>query len=210
MKQMIDDSCRTFVQELASSAPVPGGGGASAFCGALGVALGNMVGSLTTGKKKYADVQEDIARLQKAADQLQAELLELVGQDAEVFAPLAAAYSLPKETQEQRAHKEAVLQKALLAASEVPLQIMRCCCEGLDLLEEFAEKGSAIAISDAGVGTAFCRAALLGASMNVFINTKLMSDRPLADRINGEADNMLAEYPQKADRIFSQVQARLR
>lgn len=207
---MTESSCREFVLALASSAPVPGGGGASALCGALGVALGNMVGSLTVGKKKYADVQEEIIRLQGEAGNLQTRLMELIGKDAEVFAPLAAAYGLPKDTDEQKKKKEEVLQKALVDASEVPLQIMRCCCEGIDMLVTFAEKGSVMAISDAGVGAAFCKAALLGASLNVFINTKSMTDRGLAQRMNDEADEMLKNYPPKADAIFADVTARLR
>ena len=92
-----DDSCREFVEVLASKAPVPGGGGASALIGAIGTALGNMVGSLTVGKKKYADVEEDIIELKKKADKLQDELLALVAADAEVFEPLSKAYGMNNE-----------------------------------------------------------------------------------------------------------------
>ena len=108
--KITDNSCAAFVSVLATKAPVPGGGGASALCGAIGTALGNMVGSLTVGKKKYAAVEPEIKAMQAQCDAIQAELLALVERDAEVFAPLAAAYGLPKDTEEQRAHKEAVME----------------------------------------------------------------------------------------------------
>ena len=82
-------SCREFVTVLASSEPAPGGGGASALVASLGTALGNMVGSLTVGKKKYADVEAEIIALKEKCDKLQAELLDQVPADAEGFIPLS-------------------------------------------------------------------------------------------------------------------------
>ena len=134
-----EKSCRTFVEVLASKEPVPGGGGASALVGAIGTALGNMVGSLTVGKKKYAHVQEDITGLKAKADALQGELLALVDRDAQVFAPLAKAYGMPKETPQEQAEKERVMEEALRACCEVPLQIMEKCCEAIALQELFIE-----------------------------------------------------------------------
>lgn len=203
-------SCENFVEALASKEPVPGGGGASALIGAVGTALGNMVGSLTLGKKKYADVQQDIVALKAEADRLQGELLSLVQRDAEVFEPLSRAYGMPKETEEQRMEKSRVMEAALRNACSVPLEIMRKCCEAIDLHRAFSQKGTAIAISDIGVGVAFCRAALLGASLNVFINTKYMADRDYAEKTNAEANAMLAEYVELADDIYGQVSERLK
>ncbi|MGN0161431.1 MAG: cyclodeaminase/cyclohydrolase family protein [Lachnospiraceae bacterium] len=202
-------SCEDFVDILSTKAPVPGGGGASALVGALGTALGNMVGSLTVGKKKYAEVEEEIIALKQKADVLQKELLHLVEEDARVFEPLSKAYSLPKETEEEKAHKAAVMAVVLRDACEVPMEIMRKCCESIELIEEFAAKGSVIALSDAGVGAAFCKAALLGASLNVFINTKSMEDRVLAESLNREANAMIEEYGPRADKVFADVNARL-
>ena len=118
---MMNESCSRFLAELASKAPTPGGGGTAALVGAAGVALGNMVGCLTVGKKKYAAVEADILTLNERAGALRAELEALVQADAEAFAPLAAAYGLPKDTPEQAAHKAAVLETALDAACAVPL-----------------------------------------------------------------------------------------
>ena len=124
--KMTDKSCEDFVFALASNAPVPGGGGASALVGAVGIALGDMVGSLTLGKKKYADVQADIERLKERAGEIERELLNLIERDAEVFEPLSRAYGLPKETPEEQAEapaeqiSEASPRPASAAASTEP------------------------------------------------------------------------------------------
>ena len=172
--------CDEFVEVLASKAPVPGGGGASALVGAVGTALGNMVGSLTVGKKKYADVEEEMYALKEKATALQNDFLRLIERDAEVFEPLAKAYGMPRETEEEKAEKARVMAIVLKDACSVPMEIMEKCCEAIDVIKEFAAKGSALAISDAGVGAAFCKAALQGASLNVYINTKSMANKEYA------------------------------
>lgn len=202
--------CNEFVEVLASKAPVPGGGGASALMGAIGTALGNMVGSLTVGKKKYADVEEEMYELKAKCDKLQADLLTLVEKDAEVFEPLSKAYGMPRETEEEKAEKARVMEIVLKDACSVPMEIMEKCCEAIDIITEFAAKGSTLAISDAGVGAAFCKAALEGASLNVYINTKSMKNREYAEELNKKADDMLAVYPKKADEIFASVLGRLK
>ena len=208
--EMMEQSCTRFLAELAGKAPVPGGGGASALVGAAGVALGNMVGCLTTGKKKYAAVEADIQALNARAEALRRELEALVQADAEAFAPLAAAYGLPKDTPAQAAHKAAVLDAALDTACAVPLEIMQKCAEGIVLVEEYAAKGSVLAVSDAGCAAALCKAALQSASLNVFINTKLMTDRPRADALDAQADALLNEYVPRADAVFASVTNKLR
>lgn len=201
----IKESCEDFVQVLSSKEPVPGGGGASALVGAVGTALGGMVGSLTVGKKKYKDVEGDIRGMMEESRQLQSHLLELVQQDAEAFAPLAKAYGMPKETAAQQEEKAKVLEAALKEACRVPLEIMEKCCQGIELCGAFADKGSVMAVSDAGAGASFCRAALQSASLNVYINTKSMKDRTYAEEINEKAGGMLDHYMKKADNILEQV-----
>ena len=202
--------CNEFVEVLASKAPVPGGGGASALVGAVGTALGNMVGSLTVGKKKYADVEEEMYQLKAKADLLQADLLRLIERDAEVFEPLAKAYGMPRETEEEKAEKARVMEIVLKEACSVPMEIMEKCCEAIEIIVEFAAKGSALAISDAGVGAAFCAGALKGASLNVYINTKSMANREYAEELNAKADAMLEKYVPMADEVFEKVMARLK
>ena len=198
-------SCHEFVEALGSKEPVPGGGGACALAGAVGTALGNMVAGLTVGKKKYADVEAEMYELKARCEVLQRELLALIERDADVFAPLAQAYRLPSETPEEKAEKKTVMEAALKEACSVPLNIMEKCCEAITLMKVFAEKGSKIAVSDAGTGAVLCKAALEGASLNVFINTKAMTDRAYARELNKEADAMLEKYLPMADEIFTQV-----
>ncbi len=194
-----------FLAELASSAPTPGGGGAAALCGALGIALGNMVGSLTLGKKKYADVQEDIQALNAEAEALRADFAALIDADAEAFAPLSRAYSIPKDAP----GRDEIMESALLRAAEPPLEIMRKCAEALDVIADYAAKGSALAISDAGCAAALCGAALQAAALNVRINTKSMKNRAAAEEIDAETDELLQKYSTIAQEIYKRVYGRL-
>ena len=199
-----------YLEVLSSKAPVPGGGGASALAGALGNALGQMVVNLTVGKKKYAEVEEEMWELKGKCDQLQKDFLRLIERDAEVFEPLSKAYGMPRETEEEKAEKARVMAIVLKDACSVPMEIMEKCCEAIDIIAEFAAKGSTLAISDAGVGVAFAKAALKGASLNVYINTKSMADKELAAQLNEKCDKMLDEYTVKADQIFDSVLGRLK
>ena len=208
--ELMNLSCEAFLEDLAGSTPAPGGGGAAALVGAAGAALGNMVGSLTVGKKKYAAVEADILILNRRAAALRKRLEGLVQADADAFAPLAAAYKLPKETPEQQAHKAAVLETALEGACAVPLEIMSACCEGIALAAEYAEKGSVMAVSDAGCAALFCKAALQAAGLNVSINTRLMADKAHAAALNAQADAMLAEFVPQADQIYEKLTHSLR
>ena len=203
-------TCTEFVEVLSSKAPVPGGGGASALVAAVGTALGNMVGSLTVGKKKYADVEDEIIECKKEADEIAKEFLELMDKDAEAFEPLSRAYGLPKSTPEEIAEKEEIMENALNVACGVPIEIMKTCARGIDLVEVFAAKGSRIALSDAGVGATLLKSAMQGASLNVYINTKSMKDRKRAEELNQLADSPREEYEAKADRIFAEVSSRIR
>jgi formiminotetrahydrofolate cyclodeaminase len=172
------------------------------------MALGNMVGSLTVGKPKYADVEPEIIELKAKADGLQKRLLSLIGKDARVFEPLSEAYGLPKGTDAERVHKAEVMEACLRECCDVPLRIMEAGAEAIDLHERFAAIGAAIAISDVGCGAICCKTALQAASLNVFINTMSMTDRSYADGVNAKADALLATYCEKADGIFSDVLGR--
>lgn len=207
---MTGKSCIEFVKILSSKAPVPGGGGASALIGAVGVALGSMVGNLTLGKKKYEAVEEDIRNILEKAEGLQENLLELVEKDAEVFEPLSKAYGLPRDTEEEKKARDEIMENALKLACSVPVEIMGKCMEAISLHEELAEKGTKIAISDVGVGVLFCRSALEGASLNVFINTKLMKDRVYAENVNKKTDRMLLDGISRANAVYEKVSRQIR
>ena len=195
----------SFIDELASAAPTPGGGGASAYAGALAAALASMVGNLTGGKKTYADVEDEVRASLARLDALRARLVELVDEDARAFEPLAAAYRLPKATPEEQAAKNAALQQALVGASDVPLAIMRAVADVVDEADYLAHHGSKMARSDAGVAAAFARAASDGASLNIFINAASMDDAARAARYRGEAESLAARTRERCDELFDFV-----
>ena len=194
-----------FLNVLSSKAPVPGGGGAAAIGGAIGNSLGQMVANLTIGKKRYADVEEEIGELLERMKELQREFVDLADKDAAVFAPLAAAYSMPAGNETEKKYKEDIMEMNLLAASLVPIQLMERSLEMLLIMGVLAEKGSRMAVSDVGVGVQFIRSALTGAAMNVFINTKSMKNRDKADELNKRAKAMIEMGTKKADEIYGHV-----
>ncbi len=198
-----------FLAMLASKSPIPGGGGASALAGAIGTALGSMVANLTVGKKKYAEYEKDLEYILEKASAIRHDLLELIRKDAEVFEPLSRAYSLPKDTEEQQKEKDTIMEAALKKASLVPIEIMRKTQEAIALHEELLTKGSVIAVSDVGVGVIMCKAAIQGASLNVFINTKLMKDREYAEQLNKETSVILENSLARADKVFDAVAMKL-
>ena len=200
---MTMETCRKFVEVLASDAPAPGGGGAAALVGAVGTALGNMVGSLTVGKKKYADVEAEIIELKAKCDALQKELLDQVEADEVNFLPLAKAYGIPKDDP----NRDKVMEEATLIACSTPMKIMELCCQAIEYIGVFAAKGSRLAVSDAGCGAVCCKAALQAASLNVFINTKTLKKREVAEELNTKALGMLEKYGAIADEIFTTVKA---
>jgi len=202
----IEQSCQSFTDVLASKEAVPGGGGASALVGAIGIALCSMVGNLTIGRKKYAAVEADVKQMLHKGEVLRKELLTLVDEDARAFEPLSKAYAIPKDAPE----REAVMNDALEKACAAPLKMMNCCAEALDLLSEMLEKGSVMLLSDVGCGAAFCKAALVAASMNVFINTGSLADKVKSGAMEKEADELVEKYSEIADHIINQVENRIR
>jgi formiminotetrahydrofolate cyclodeaminase len=203
---MLDKSCYELIEALATKAPVPGGGGASALVGAIGAALGSMVGNLTVGKKKYADVEEDVRALLIESGELTKRLSELVQADAEVFEPLAAAYGIPKEDPS----RVSTLEHALFNASLVPMEILAEVTKVVDIIEELSEKGSKLAISDVAVAAAACRCALDGAVMNVYINTKLMNDKTAAIKLNKDAEQMVNSGTARCTKVYNKILDELR
>lgn len=202
---MAEQNMQEFIKVLSSKAAVPGGGGACAYVAAAGMALGAMVANLTTGKKKYAQYQEEIEELLSKTEQLSKELMTYMDKDAESFEPLSKAYGLPKDTKEQQEYKDVVMEKALKEASLTPVALMEKILEALKILERLSVVGSRLAISDVGAGVQLCKAALNGASLNVFINTKLMKDTETAEELNIRTDALLIEGNELADRIYEEV-----
>lgn len=202
---MTDMNMNEFLEVLSSSAPVPGGGGACGYVAAVGMSLGSMVANLTTGKKKYAEYQEEIEKIITEAKTITKELAECMDKDAVSFEPLSKAYGLPKNTDEEIAYREEVMEKALVTASEAPLLMMETIYKALKVLERLAVIGSRIAISDVGVGVQMCKAAVSGASLNVYINTKMMKNTDIAEEMNTRADELVIMSNELADRTYEEV-----
>ena len=192
-------SCREFTAVLASVAPTPGGGGAAALTAAIGTALGGMVASLTTGKKTYAAVENEIQHLLATTNTLQENLLDQVAADAEGFLPLRRAYGIPKDDPA----RESVMQRAAETACAAPLRIMELCADTLDAAGRLADIGSRLAVSDAGCAAAILKGALEAASLNVLVNTKVMgaAGAPLTERCLA----LLAQGEAASDAVFMQV-----
>ncbi len=207
---MYEKKINTFLEGLSSDAPVPGGGGACGLVGATAAALGSMVLSLTTGKKKYAAVQPEIDELIQKMGRQRIKLLNGIDRDAEAFKPLSEAYGMPKETPEEIERRDAVMARALKEAAEAPLEMMEQLLETAKLLSRISEVGSILAISDAGVGLSMCRAATYGASLNVYINTKLMKDRALAESMNKKTKEILAEADKIIIPAYTAIESNLR
>ena len=198
---MADRTVNGFLEELSSGAPTPGGGGASAVCGAIAAALGSMVGNLTSGKKKYAEYQEEIEIAIDKCGSLVKEFEALGQKDEEVFEPLAKAYSIPKD-QEGR---DEILEGVLKQASTAPFEVVEKAYETALVLARLAVIGSRLAISDVGVAAAACGTAARGAAMNVFINTKSMKDRAYAEDLNNKTLALVDETTEVCDKVYEQV-----
>ncbi len=196
---------RAFIDALASKAPTPGGGGASAYVGALASALATMVGNLTVGKKKYADVEAEVYMGMERLEALRERLIELVDEDADAFGSLAAAYGLPKGSPEEIAVKNTAMQTALVGACEVPLEIMQCIVKVIKECEFLGYHGSRLALSDVGVAVAFAKAALQGASLNIYINAGSIEDQGRARKYREELGQMLDQAIPIADRVYEYV-----
>lgn len=207
---MLEKKAIEFLEDLSSSAPFPGGGGAAAVTGALAASLGLMVANLTIGKKKYVAVEAEIIELKEKLVGLRDRLVVLTDEDAIGFEPLANAYRLPKETEEQRLEKERIMEKALYQACLVPLEIMETTLEVMKCLSVIGEKGSQMAVSDAGGGMVLAQAALEGAAFNIYINTKSMKNRKLAEELNVKAEKLISEGNTRKNFLYKKVIDKLR
>ncbi len=204
-ESMLKSDLTEFASALASSAPVPGGGGAAALAGALAAALGSMVGNLTVGKKKYKDNEPRLIEMNAAAETLRADLLRQIDADAEGFEPLSKAYGIPKD----EPGRDETLEKCLHMAAAAPMEILRLSCDAVALAEEYARLGSKLMISDAGCAAALGEAAIRAAALNVRVNTRLMKDRDYAETMNQELEERLQKYIPVAKETYSIVEGEL-
>lgn len=204
--KLVNNTCEEFVQVLASKSAVPGGGGAAALVGAVGMALGSMVCNLTIGKKKYQEYEEEIKQILQEASEIEKKLLIMIDEDAENFLPLSKAYGLPKDTEEEKRRKEEVLENALKQACEVPIEIVRVCNKAIKLHEKLVDKGSKLAVSDVGVGVQCLRAAIISGKLNVVININSIKDEKYVQSVKKEVDMLVEEGISIADKVYARVE----
>ncbi|MFQ5811613.1 MAG: cyclodeaminase/cyclohydrolase family protein [Anaerolineae bacterium] len=199
----------TFLDELASSAPAPGGGSVAALSGALGAALVSMVCNLTVGKKKYADVQEDIEALLEKSETLRQELTDLLEEDVKAYTAYSKAAKMPRQTEEQKAERSKARQEALKVATDVPLRIAEAAAKVMYLCRPAAEKGNVWAVSDAGVAVLMAEAALRSAALNVLINLGSLKDKEFVAEKRAKLDSLLEGKGVMRDEIYDYVVSKL-
>ncbi len=198
---------KEFINKVSSNDPVPGGGSVSALNGALAATLSAMVANLTTGRKKYAEVddlmQKFSARFQKIAD----DLLTDVDRDSDAYNRVFSAFRLPKETDEEKALRSEAIQRETKYAAQVPMEVARIVHSMLPQIAAVAQKGNSNAITDACVAMMCARTAVLSALLNVKINLSSINDERFVKEMRDEAEQIEKETIEKEQRLLSYVKA---
>jgi formiminotetrahydrofolate cyclodeaminase len=202
-------SIQTFLDELASAEPVPGGGSAAALGGAFGASLVAMVCRLTIGKKGYETVTSEMESILPRAQALQHELRDLAQIDSDAYVQVMDAYKLPKETEAQKATRTRAIQNALKHASDVPLCVAERCADVLALARVVVQKGNRNACSDAGVGAVMAEAGLRGAAFNVSINLGSIKDEAYVGERRARVAELIAQADRSKAEILSIIKGRL-
>jgi formiminotetrahydrofolate cyclodeaminase len=204
-----DNRIEEFLDALASQSATPGGGGAAAIIGAMGAALVSMVCNLTIGKKKYAEVEADMKDILGKAEALRRKLTGMIEDDAKAFDMVMGAYGMPKETDAQKAARDAAIQKALKIATDVPLACAYAAREVIDLAARASEKGNLNVISDAGVGVLAGYAALRSAALNVWTNARMINDKVFGEAKLKELNELLAGAEITTEKAYGTVKGKV-
>lgn len=207
--KLVELSVKEFADIMASGAPAPGGGSAAALAGSLGAALTSMVCALTLGKKKYEAVRAQTEELGAAARGLKDALAGAVDRDTEAFNVISTAFSMPKETEEEKAARSEAIQNGLAACIESPLLIMEMSYQALCLAEQLLGGFNESAASDLGVSALMLRSGLLGAWLNVRINLGGLKDREKADLYEAQAKEILEKALPLADSLYQRIEEML-
>ena len=209
-ERTLDSSVSTFLDNLASGTPTPGGGGAAALGGGMGAALISMVCNLTIGKTRYAEVEPEMRDLLDRAEALRHELQELAEADVAAFNRLSAAYKLPRTTDADIAIRRDTIQATLRGATEVPLRTARAAAALLPLCPPVAERGNQTATSDVGVAALFAQAAVRSALMNVEVNLRLLEDQIYIRQVRAEVARLTDGLSAEAERTVELVLGKLK
>ena len=209
MTEIKDTAIEPFLDQLASSAATPGGGSAAAILGGMGAALVSMVCNLTIGKKKYADVEDELKDVLAKAEDLRHRMTAMIQDDVQAFDTVMGAYGMPKETEEEKAARSAAIQDALKMATEVPIRCCRLARDVIDLSLIASEKGNINVISDAGVAVLSAYAALRSAALNVYINAKVISDTSFVESKLSELESLLGGAEATTEKAYEIVKGKV-
>jgi len=209
MTKIKDIAVEPFLEALASRSATPGGGSAAAIIGAMGASLVSMVCNLTIGKKKYAEVEDEMKDILAKAEALRVKLTAMIEDDVKAFDAVMGAYGMAKETDAERQVREKAIQAALKQATEVPLRCCQAAREVIDLAATASDKGNLNVISDAGVAVLAAYAALRSAALNVFINTRMITDKPFAEAKLKELEALLAGADSATENAYGVVKEKL-
>lgn len=202
---LIDQNVKQFVATTASNEPVPGGGSIAALSGALGAALAGMVANLTVGKKKYVEVEAEMAKLAEDAAALQEKLVDLIDKDAVSFDDVMKAFKMPKETDEEKAARTAEIQKGMKYAASVPMETAETAFEIMVLAEAAVERGNSNAVTDGAIAAMMGRTAVLGALMNVRINLGSIKDEAFVAEMAKKCEELEASVQKRETEILAKV-----
>jgi glutamate formiminotransferase/formiminotetrahydrofolate cyclodeaminase len=198
-----------FANITSSESPAPGGGSISAYCGALGVSLAVMVANLSAHKRGWDDKWEYYSKYGEKGMLLQSQLLDLVDEDTDAFNSIMNAFSLPKDTDEEKKIRNNQIQIATKNAIEVPFRIMKICFDSLEIIEEMVQNGNPNSITDVGVAMHCAKAAINGAYLNVRINCNDLNDKNFVKNILSEGLSILDQASLKEKKILKIVDKKL-
>ncbi len=205
-KKLVQLDLRGFANETASESPAPGGGSISAYMGALGASLGTMVANLSSHKRGWDNRWKEFSKWADKGQQIKDELLKAVDQDTEAFNQILTAFSLPKNSDDEKKIRSEAIQNATKTAMEVPFRVMQLSASAFPLLKAMVESGNPNSISDAGVGALAIRSAVLGSYLNVKINSSGLKDVAFKEDILKKADLIKNETIKMESEIISMVE----
>lgn len=210
MSDIFDLSFRKLIAVSASDAPTPGGGSVSALVGALGVSMAAMVGNLTVGRPKFADIEEEVKEITGACYFLIARLEKAVDADIAAFGKFMEVYKMPKNTDDEKAKREELMQKALKEATDEPMKVAGLLLEALVLIEKLSKIGNKMAISDAGVAAYVCEAAINAVLLSADINIPMVKDQEYVRNVVLEKERIASEAKRLMELAVATVRERMK
>ena len=204
----IDEPIQRYLDDLASAQPTPGGGSTAALSGAMGAALASMVCRITLGKEAYAQVKQEIEELLAKTENLRSRFQQLMQEDIEAYGHLSASYKLPRATSEEREYRVDMIQKQLVGAALVPLEVVECAAELIKLCQRIAEIGSISVLSDVATGAILASCSARGAAFMVRINLRSIKNETLAVELEDRLNTSLATIAEIVDQVINTVEGR--